>query len=297
MVSDATLHAGDPLLARALRDKRQAGHAGRATSRRLAGGAGWQVVDVLCTAGPDDRPFEERQETMTISLVRTGTFTCRSDAGSALLSAGSWLVLSPQQGFECGHAHGEGDRCLSFQFEPWLFERLAHEAGAPRPRFVQHRLPPLRRLAPLTARALAADDQPAVLEEVALALAGDVAGLAADAPAALPARGAERIAPLLRRMEATLDAPHALGDLAREVGLSPYHFLRVFTAVTGVTPHQWLLRSRLRRAAGLLAATRRPITAIALDVGFQDLSNFIRTFRTELGVSPRQYRQRAAAAR
>jgi AraC-like DNA-binding protein len=70
-----------------------------------------------------------------------------------------------------------------------------------------------------------------------------------------------------------------------------YHYLRVFSAVLGVTPHQYLLRCRLRKAAQLLTDEDRPITAIALDVGFADLSNFVRTFRRAAGVSPRRYRQ------
>jgi len=57
-----------------------------------------------------------------------------------------------------------------------------------------------------------------------------------------------------------------------------------------VTPHQWLLRARLQAAAGKLALTTAPVTEIALDVGFEDLSNFTRTFHAEFGSSPRQYR-------
>jgi AraC-like DNA-binding protein len=64
--------------------------------------------------------------------------------------------------------------------------------------------------------------------------------------------------------------------------------------VLGVTPHQYLVRARLRRAAQLLADGDRPITGIAFDVGFGDLSNFVRTFRRAAGLSPRQFR---AAAR
>jgi AraC-like DNA-binding protein len=82
----------------------------------------------------------------------------------------------------------------------------------------------------------------------------------------------------------------SLPELARAAGLSRYHFLRTFKRVTGVTPHQWLLRARLRDAAQRLVTGRAPITEIALDVGFDDLSNFIRSFRAEFGVSPRRYR-------
>jgi len=82
-----------------------------------------------------------------------------------------------------------------------------------------------------------------------------------------------------------------LETAAREAGLSPFHFLRVFADVLGVTPHQYLVRSRLRHAAHLLADRDRPITEIAYDVGFGDLSNFVRTFHRAAGVSPRGYRQ------
>ena len=63
-----------------------------------------------------------------------------------------------------------------------------------------------------------------------------------------------------------------------------------FRIVTGVTPHQWIIRARLRDAATRLLRSDEPITDIALDVGFDDLSNFIRGFRREFGLSPRSYR-------
>jgi AraC-like DNA-binding protein len=100
---------------------------------------------------------------------------------------------------------------------------------------------------------------------------------------------------VLRRLEAQTAELHPLSDLARTAGLSPYHFLRVFKGVTGVTPHQWLLRARLREAAHRLATSRAPVTEIALEVGFDDLSNFIRTFRAEYGVPPSRYRGRLDA--
>jgi AraC-like DNA-binding protein len=61
--------------------------------------------------------------------------------------------------------------------------------------------------------------------------------------------------------------------------------------VIGVTPHQYLVRSRLRHAARRLADEESSITDIAFDVGFGDLSNFVRTFHRAAGVSPRGFRQ------
>lgn len=284
----------DPL-ALALMRKAQTGVPGASESTVVAAGDGWRVLDIVCTSGPRDRPFEEQYRSASISLVLSGNFVFRG-CGVSLMSPGALLLGNPGHGYECSHQYGEGDRCLSFQFDPALFERLAHDAGARRPAFEHHRLPPLRALAPITARAEMALGREDSFEEIALDLAAtavragsDVRGEAADAPA----RDRARIAHLLRQLESTATEPYTLADLARAAGLSRYHFLRTFKCVTGVTPHQWMLRARLRDAARRLVTTRQPITEIALDVGFEDLSNFIRSFRAEFGASPSRYRSAA----
>lgn len=106
---------------------------------------------------------------------------------------------------------------------------------------------------------------------------------------------AERWKPLW--IDAHAHEPIDLESAAREVGLSSFHFLRLFANVLGVTPHQYLVRSRLRRAARLLADDTRAITDIAFDVGFGDVSNFVRTFHRAAGVSPRTFRRAAKGDR
>jgi AraC family transcriptional regulator len=81
-----------------------------------------------------------------------------------------------------------------------------------------------------------------------------------------------------------------LVSLAREAKLSRYHFLRVFRELTGLTPHQYVLRARLRRAATQLISERMRVLDVALDCGFRDVSNFNHAFRREFGVSPKAYR-------
>jgi AraC-like DNA-binding protein len=82
-----------------------------------------------------------------------------------------------------------------------------------------------------------------------------------------------------------------IARLAAEAGLSPYHFLRMFERITGTTPHQYILRMRLREAALRLTDSPEKVLDIALDCGFGDVSNFNRAFRTEFGVNPRGYRR------
>jgi len=98
-------------------------------------------------------------------------------------------------------------------------------------------------------------------------------------------------------IDANSAAPLDLEAAARQAGLSPFHFLRLFANAIGVTPHQYLVRARLRRAARLLTDDALSVTDVALDVGFADLSNFVRTFHRAAGVSPRAFRQAARGDR
>lgn len=275
------------------------GTPGGVTERLLAQGDGWTVRDMICTSGPQDRPFEERHSWVGIAIVAAGSFQYRSAAGRALMTPGSLLLGAAGECFECGHEHGAGDRCLSFQYAPDYFERLAADAGArgARPGFRGIRLPPLRVLSPLVARGLAglagAGNVP--WEELSVQLAARavelVGSLSPGANGAPPAAEA-RVARIVRKIERHPDSELTLGGLAREAALSPFHFLRTFEKLTGVTPHQYILRARLRDAATRLATGPAKVLDIALDCGFADLSNFNRAFRAEFGVSPRAYRLR-----
>jgi AraC-like DNA-binding protein len=72
--------------------------------------------------------------------------------------------------------------------------------------------------------------------------------------------------------------------------MSRYHFLRTFRQIVGLTPHQYILRTRLHTAATELRRSGRPILEIALDAGFADLSTFNRRFRATMGAAPSRYR-------
>lgn len=77
----------------------------------------------------------------------------------------------------------------------------------------------------------------------------------------------------------------ALADLAADAGLSPYHFLRVFKAQTGLPPHAYRLQRQLQRARRGLLAGLAPAEAAA-DAGFADQSHFSRHFVRAYGLTP-----------
>jgi AraC-like DNA-binding protein len=214
------------------------------------------------------------------------------------MTPGSLMLGSAGQSFECAHDHGVGDRCVAFWYAPAYFERVAADAGARAPRFGALRVPPLRALSPLVARACAALGGPLSVswEELGVRLAAHAvqlsSGLAPGAVSAPPGAVA-RVSRSVRRIEAEPDDALTLGRLAQESRLSPYHFLRTFERITGVTPHQYVLRARLRRAATRLVTEPGKILDLAFESGFGDLSNFNRAFRAEFGLSPRAYRRQA----
>ncbi len=264
--------------------------------RLLGSGPGWSVSDVVCTAGPHDRPFEERHHAACIAAVTHGTFQYRSSRGSAVLAPGALLLGDEGACFECGHEHATGDRCLAFHFAPDHLETIvAAVPGARRTAFAVPRLPPLPSLLPLLAAAEAAGDDgdEEELEELALRLAGAVAAALAEVRRAPPPpsrRDERRVTDALRRIEARALGQVALGALAREAAMSPYHFLRTFRRVVGVTPYQFALRTRLHRAAVRLRRSDASISTVAFDAGFNDLSTFNRRFRRLMGMSPSAYR-------
>lgn len=268
------------------------------TAHRLASGPGWRVSDVVCTAGPRDRPFEERHDAVCIAVVMQGSFQYRSARGEAVLAPGAILLGSQGECFVCGHEHAAGDRCLAFHFAPEQWEAVVSAVpGARRTAFAVPSLPPLPSLMHLltTAEAARDDGDGAALEEAALRLAAGVAATLAGHPRSSyrPSRRDERrVTEALRRIEAEAHESLTLSGLARGAGMSPYHFLRTFQRVVGMTPHQFILRTRLHRAAVRLRRSDESVSTIAFDVGFNDLSTFNHRFRRIMGVSPSAYRAR-----
>jgi AraC-like DNA-binding protein len=80
--------------------------------------------------------------------------------------------------------------------------------------------------------------------------------------------------------------------LASRANLSPYHFIRIFRAAFGQTPHQYLRAKRIERAKELLVTTPLPITEICDQVGFQSLGSFCTLFRRLTGETPAEFRSK-----
>ncbi len=273
-------------------------------ARVIARGADWVLNEFDCQAGPQDRPFEECHATFAMAAVMEGSFQYRCDSGRALLYPGAVMLGNAGACYECGHDHGSGDRCVSLHLTPALFEDIAASmAGSSRFRFTMAMLPalkslyrPLAEIAALAAKT--STPEPMAVEELVIDMAETVVATVAggDARSTAPsAADSRRISRVLRHIEAhATEAETAaaldLAGLAAVACMSKYHFLRSFRRITGVTPHQYLLGLRLRRAALRLCSSRDPVSAIAYDAGFGDLSTFNANFRAQFGASPGGFR-------
>ena len=269
------------------------------TATRLFEGGQMRVFDFRCAAGPGDRPYAEVFRGHSVAFVRRGSFGCRTRGRQHELVAGAVLVGSPGEEYMCTHEHHLcGDECLSFHLSPELAESLGGDGRTWR----VGALPPLPGLMVLgeLAQAAAEGCSDVGVDEAGLWFAARFVELVsghAHTLRAAPARDRRRAVEAALWLEAHAAQPLALEDAAREAGLSPFHFLRLFSGVLGVSPHQYLVRARLRRAARLLADEERAVTDIAYEVGFGDLSNFVRSFRRAAGVSPTGFRRAAAGDR
>ena len=254
-----------------------------------------RVCDFRCDGKPEDVPFTELHGGFSVSYVRSGSFGYRTRGRAYELVPGSVLVGHPGDEYMCTHEHTQGDECLSFQVTAEIVESLGQRtetwrAGA---------LPPVPDLVVLgeLAQAAATGLCDLGMDEVGILFAarfGDVLSGKGRKAVEVGARDRRRAVDAALFVDAHAHEPLDLASVAIEAGLSPFHFLRLFANVLGITPHQYLVRARLRRAARLLVHDARSVTEIAYEVGFGDLSNFVRTFHRAAGVSPGRFR---AAAR
>jgi AraC family transcriptional regulator len=176
--------------------------------------------------------------------------------------------------------------------DPRLAEEVAADCGQPHGRFPAEVRPPSYATLPIYGliRRIAAsrtDQTEAVIQLLAAAYAPapEQHGLQTSQLAR------RRVLEVVRDLEQRYAEAMTLDQMAAMASLSRYHFIRVFQALTGETPRQRLIAIRLRAAADRLLGTRQPITELALEVGFNDISHFNAAFRGAFGMSPRAWRR------
>lgn len=261
----------------------------------LSDDGGVRARDCVCGHGVRSPVQEGQFRRAQISVILAGAFHARSGAGAGVVGAGALLLGNTDGGYEFRHVVDGGDRSIVFDYDDAVLDGAAGSLGLPWRGFRAACVP----AAALGVEAVVIADQalrcrdPQALHEAALAVA--MLAVAAEQrplppPSVVQAR---RVARALRYIEAHSAGDCSLSALAAEARLSRFHFLRVFRAMTGQTPRQYVIAARLRSAAIALRASRRPVARVAMDAGFHDLSHFMASFSQAFGTSPAAYRRRA----
>jgi AraC-like DNA-binding protein len=272
------------------------------TVRTIADQSLWSLSEYVCSAGPHDRPFEERHDRVSLALVTSGTFRYRTDSGEGLLYPGALLLGNAGACYECGHERSRGDRCVALHIDRDLYAEIASGAsGSNDHAFRRATLPAAPSLAAITVSLQNPNPFRLALEETVLELIAAVASAAAanHASARRPSAAAMRRIPrVLDYIEShlLLDMDLDLATLSDQATMSRYHFLRTFKRATGLTPHQYVLGRRLRLAAARIQSTAEPIAHVAAAAGFGDLSTFNHLFRGAIGVTPTTFRHESGRA-
>jgi len=110
-------------------------------------------------------------------------------------------------------------------------------------------------------------------------------------PAMLSERALRRLCRARDRLRESPETPVPIAHIAREAGLSRFHFIRLFESVFGVTPHQYRIGARVDRAKDLLASSEYSVTDVCMEIGFTSLVSFSDMFARRAGMPPSAYRR------
>jgi AraC-like DNA-binding protein len=236
----------------------------------------------------EDQPFEDVSDVFRASFVEAGTFDLEVGEGRWRVAPGDVMLSHPGMRFRSGfQGKGFSDTCLSVVYRAANDDRFdLDESWA---RIGRPVLPASNRLGYLRwglGRAVETGDA-AFAEYCATEIFREAPGAG---PAALFSEKkfswyAERVHHIRDRLDAEFTEPFTVSELARSVGMSMFHFTRVFTELVGTPPHRYRLMARLAAAHAMLR-DGRGVTETCYACGFNNLSHFSRSFARRYGDAP-----------
>ena len=249
----------------------------------------FELGEERCVSHPHAVLSEKTYSMPAVGFVLSGWFDYRTEMGTTTAVPGAVVFGNGGQTFTCRHGDTSGNRRLVVVFNGGFLDEVANDCGFADTDFHAAALPPGAAAAAIYGqmRKLARRDEDTAFLLAARALK---AGRGDGLPVRPNARSRQRVLSVARHIEETYDQPHTLKSLAAMACLSRHHFLRLFKQVTGESPNQYVIATRLRAAADMLIETRMPIAEVAFASGFRDLSHFNNRFRAVFGCAPRRWR-------
>lgn len=238
----------------------------------------------------EDQPYEAHAEVFRASFVETGAFNLEVGEKRWRVGAGDVMLSHPGMRFRASfEGVGFSDRCITLTYLTADDERFDRRGAWARPG--RQILTASNRLLYLRWLLQQADARrtPMLAEYVA----GEIFREPEESPSALFrerkfAWYAERIHAAREQLDAAYDREHTVSALARSVGMSTFHFSRVFAELVGRPPHRYLTERRLEAAQAMLR-DGRAVTEACFACGFNNLSHFSRSFARRFGVAPSRF--------
>lgn len=239
-------------------------------------------------------PIEKYYVGPAIGVVVAGTFDYAGRHGRTRATPGAILLGNAGETFDCRHLDADGNRRAVIVLHPNLLAEVANDCELDDAEFAVSALAPSRETASLYGAVRRAAGGLRLGDEEVIDLATRALTLGRRTRQAAPSSvERRRIREVVRHLDVAYAEPCGLETLAAMGQVSRFHFIRLFRAVTGESPRQYLIGARLRAAADRLTDTAEPITSIAFDIGFNDISHFNATFRRAFGLSPTAWRRSA----
>lgn len=263
------------------------------------GRSGYRLAELQCAPKGAIRRVDGAYSEYAVALVIAGAFEYASRAGAAISVPGSLVFGNANEEFSCTHLSGDGNRRLVLFLGQGMLEAIAADMGLDEVKFSRSGAPPCRASPAIAANMLNIARRSGDSDESAIAIASAALAPADPERAAVKASPSDerRILETVRYINANFAESCSLDDLAAIAGMGRFTFARRFRAITGETANQYVLSRRLSAAAALLSGTSAPVSDIAYDVGFRDLSYFYAQFRSVFGLAPGRWRRRAASER
>jgi AraC-like DNA-binding protein len=242
-------------------------------------------------------PDGERASGFSIAWVERGQFDVTVELNRRRVDSRSVFVTRPDLIFRCHHDEEiPTDVCLSMEYDSGFVEDICRSENL-KSEQVNTVVPLTNRMAWLRLRlkrAASNSDEAIAIETLAGDLLAETFSGNRKTHAKLYSPGqlawyAERIEAVRELIETNYSSVHSLETLANHVGMSPYHFARVFRELTGVPPHRYLRRMRLAAAARRLL-DGASVTETCFASGFNHIGYFSRAFQSAFGVPPSEYR-------
>lgn len=248
----------------------------------LTATTGLAAYDYQCQGHPGRACWQDRHRHWALIVADGGGFVYHTARGAHLIEPGLAILARPDEAYRCDHPFGADDRALVVTLPAPPPAAAVPASGV--------FLPTIGALARLTAAARARGRDGRALGPAVAAMLTAAVPVPAHEPDGDLVHGGHAV---VTALTAPGDASPSVATIGADLGLSRFAVHRLVQRVTGLSPHQYRIRHRLASAARLLTTTDRSVTAIAADVGWEDLSTFQHAFRRHVGCSPGLFRQGA----